>query len=109
MPVERVATGDLMVIRPGEKIPTDGTIVDGRSSLDESMLTGESMPVDKGPADEVFGATLNQQGRLVVSATRVGAATALAQIVRLVEEAQASKAPLSRSSSTGYRRSSYRW
>jgi heavy metal translocating P-type ATPase len=94
VPVDRVAVGDMVVVRPGEKIPTDGVIEEGRSSLDESMLTGESAPVDKGPGDEVYGATLNQQGRLVVRATRVGRETALAQIVRLVEEAQASKAPI---------------
>ena len=86
--------GDHMVVRPGEKVPTDGRIVDGASAFDESMLTGESVPVDKGPGDEVFGATINQQGSVIVEATRVGAETALAQIVRLVEDAQASKAPI---------------
>lgn len=85
-----------MVVRPGEKVPTDGTIVEGRSSLDESILTGESLPIDEGPADEVFGATVNQQGRLLVRATRVGSETALAHIVRLMEDAQASKAPVQR-------------
>jgi cation-transporting ATPase V/Cu+-exporting ATPase len=94
VPITDVRPGDLMVVRPGEKIPTDGTITEGGSSVDESMLTGESVPIDKGPGDEVFGATLNQQGRVVVEATRVGADTALAQIVRLVEEAQATKAPI---------------
>ena len=94
VPAEAVAVGDRLVVRPGEKIPTDGRIVEGRSSLDESMLTGESLPVDKTAGDEVFGATINQQGRLVVEATRVGEETALAQIVRLVEDAQASKAPV---------------
>jgi heavy metal translocating P-type ATPase len=94
VPIDEVHPGDLMVVRPGEKVPTDGTIVEGRSSFDESMLTGESLPVDKGPGDAVFGATINQQGRVVVGATRVGVETALAQIVRLVEEAQATKAPI---------------
>ncbi len=94
IPVEQLLPGDLMVIRPGEKVPTDGVIVEGTSSFDESMLTGESIPVDKGPGDEVFGATINQQGRIVVRASRVGKDTALSQIVRLVEEAQASKAPI---------------
>ncbi|HEY5683776.1 MAG TPA: heavy metal translocating P-type ATPase [Acidimicrobiia bacterium] len=94
--VDRLVPGDRMVVRPGEKIPTDGVIVEGRSSLDESMLTGESVPVDKEPGDEVFGATINQQGRLIVEARRIGADTALAQIVRLVEDAQASKAPVQR-------------
>ncbi len=94
VPTEQLMPGDLMVVRPGEKIPTDGTIVEGRSSLDESMLTGESLPVDKAPGDGVFGATVNQEGRLVVEATRVGEETALARIARLVEDAQASKAPV---------------
>ena len=94
VPIDEVRPGDLMVVRPGEKVPTDGTIVEGGSSFDESMLTGESLPVDKGPGDVVFGATVNQHGRVVVEATRVGAETALAQIVRLVEEAQATKAPI---------------
>jgi cation-transporting ATPase V len=94
--VDRLVPGDRMVVRPGEKVPTDGVIVEGRSSLDESMLTGESVPVDKEPGDEVFGATINQQGRLIVEARRIGADTALAQIVRLVEDAQASKAPVQR-------------
>jgi cation-transporting ATPase V/Cu+-exporting ATPase len=91
---EQLLPGDLLVVRPGEKIPTDGTIVEGRSSFDESMLTGESLPVDKGPGDGVFGATLNQEGRVVVEATRVGGETALARIAKLVEEAQSSKAPV---------------
>jgi copper-transporting P-type ATPase V len=94
VPLEQVAPGDLMIIRPGEKIPTDGVIVEGESSIDESMLTGESVPVDKASGQAVFGATINQQGRLVVRAVKVGNQTALAQIVRLVEEAQASKAPI---------------
>jgi cation-transporting ATPase V/Cu+-exporting ATPase len=96
VPVDQVAHGDLLVVKPGEKIPVDGEVVEGMSSVDESMLTGESIPVDHSPPDRVFGATVNQQGRLVIRATRVGAETALAQIVRMVEEAQASKAPVQR-------------
>lgn len=88
--------GDRVLILPGEKVPTDGIIVGGASSLDESMLTGESAPIDKTVGDEVFGATVNQQGRLEVDVTRVGSETTLAQIVRLVEEAQATKAPVQR-------------
>ncbi len=96
VPTADVRVGERLVVKPGEKVPADGTIESGASSLDESMLTGESLPVDKGPGDEVYGATVNQQGRLVVAATRVGGDTALAQIVWLVEEAQASKAPVQR-------------
>ncbi|NNL12466.1 MAG: copper-translocating P-type ATPase [Acidimicrobiia bacterium] len=96
VPVETVRPGDLMVVNPGEKVPTDGRINAGRSSLDESLLTGESLPVDKGPGDAVFGATVNHQGRIVVEATAVGADTALSQIARMVEAAQASKAPAQR-------------
>lgn len=92
--VERVAPGDLMVVRPGEKIPTDGEVVEGRSSADESMATGEPVPVSKEPGDEVIGATVNQRGRLVVRATRVGAETFLAQVVRLVEETQTTRVPI---------------
>ena len=94
IPADGILPGDQMVVRPGEKVPTDGRVVEGGSSFDESMLTGESVPVDKGPGDEVFGATINQQGMVVVEATRVGSDTALAQIVRLVEDAQATKAPI---------------
>jgi copper-transporting P-type ATPase V len=94
VPITAVGPGDLMVVRPGERIPTDGRVVEGASSVDESMLTGESQAVSRGPGDPVFGATVNQHGLLVVEATRVGAQTALAQIVRLVEEAQATKAPI---------------
>jgi heavy metal translocating P-type ATPase len=89
-----LAPGDTVVVLPGEKIPIDGSIAAGRSSIDESMLTGESVPVDREVGDEVYGATVNQQGRLEVTVTHVGPNTALAQIVRLVEEAQASKAPV---------------
>ena len=86
--------GETMVVLPGEKIPTDGVITAGLSAIDESMLTGESLPVDRQIGDEVFGATVNQQGRLEIEVTKVGPNTALAQIVRLVEDAQASKAPV---------------
>ncbi|MFV9672179.1 MAG: heavy metal translocating P-type ATPase [Acidimicrobiia bacterium] len=91
-----VRVGDTVVVLPGEKIPTDGRITAGVSSVDESMLTGESMPVDKDPGDDAFGATINQQGRLEIEVLKVGDATALAQIVRLVEDAQATKAPVQR-------------
>lgn len=94
--IESVLPGDLMVVRPGEKVPTDGRIVEGFSSFDESMLTGESTGVSKGEGEEVFGATINQEGLVVVQATRVGEETALARIVALVEEAQAGKAPVQR-------------
>ncbi|MCP4964297.1 MAG: copper-translocating P-type ATPase [bacterium] len=96
VPIDQVAPGDHMVIRPGEKVPTDGKLLEGRSSFDEAMLSGESKPVDKSPGDEVFGATINQHGMIVIEATRVGSDTALAQIVHLVEDAQTSKAPIQR-------------
>jgi P-type Cu+ transporter len=96
VPVERVAVGDRFVVRPGEQLATDGVVEEGRSSIDRSLLTGESVPVAAGPGDEVAGATVNLEGRLVVRATRVGADTALARIVRLVEAAQGSKAPVQR-------------
>lgn len=96
IPVEEVLVGDTVVVRPGEKIPVDGVVLEGRSSVDESMLTGESVPVEKGMGDEVIGATLNQTGSFRVRATKVGKDTALAQIVRLVEDAQGSKAPVQR-------------
>jgi len=89
-----VRVGDFVVVRPGEKIPVDGVVVEGRSATDESMLTGESLPVEKGPGDPVIGATLNKLGLLKFEATRVGKQTALAQIIRLVEDAQGSKAPI---------------
>ncbi|QGX96500.1 copper-translocating P-type ATPase [Haloplanus rallus] len=88
VPVEDVAVGDRMKVRPGERIPTDGVVVDGTSAVDESMVTGESVPVEKGAGDEVVGATINENGVLVVEATRVGADTALQEIVRTVKEAQ---------------------
>jgi Cu+-exporting ATPase len=92
--IDEVRTGELLIVRPGESIPVDGVVVDGRSAVDESMLTGESLPVEKGPGTAVIGATINRQGLLRVEATRVGRETALAQIIRLVEEAQGSKAPI---------------
>ncbi len=94
--IEDVAPGDLMVVRPGEKIPTDGVVVEGDSAVDQSMLTGEPVPVDVGPGSDVAGATINTYGRLVVRATKVGEETALAQIARLVAEAQSGKAPIQR-------------
>ncbi len=96
IPVEQVRVGDFVIVRPGEKIAVDGIVVEGRSAINESMLTGESLPVDKKPGDTVIGATLNQQGLLKFEATRVGSETALAQIIRLVQEAQGSKAPIQR-------------
>ena len=96
VPVEDVRVGDLVRVRPGEKVPVDGVVVEGRSTLDESMLTGESLPVEKGTGDPVIGATLNETGGFVLRAEKVGGETALAQIVRLVEEAQGSKAPMQR-------------
>ena len=96
VPVEQVVVGDLLRVRPGEKVPTDGEVDAGASAVDESMLTGESVPVEKAPGDPVTGATVNTSGVLTVRTTRVGADTALAQIVRLVEDAQASKGHIQR-------------
>jgi Cu+-exporting ATPase len=95
-PIEAMVVGDRFVVRPGEKIATDGVVEDGDSAVDQSMLTGEPVPVDVGPGSEVAGGTVNASGRLVVRATRVGAETALAHITRLVAEAQAGKAPVQR-------------
>ncbi len=94
VPVDQVKVGDVMVVRPGEKVPTDGVVIDGDSSIDESMATGESLPVAKRPGDEVIGATINQQGVLRVRASRVGRDTFLAQVIRLVEEAQGTRVPI---------------
>ncbi|WP_088320425.1 cation-translocating P-type ATPase [Kineosporia sp. R_H_3] len=96
VPVDRLAVGDLFVVRPGEKVATDAVVVEGTSALDESLLTGEPVPVDVGPGDTVTGATVNTSGRLVLRATRVGADTRLAQIGRLVTAAQSGKAPVQR-------------
>ncbi len=94
VPVDDVLVGDIVLVRPGEKIPVDGVVIEGRSAVDESMLTGESLPVEKGPGEPLIGATLNKLGLLKFEATRVGKETALAQIIRLVEAAQGSKAPI---------------
>ncbi|MEB9971747.1 heavy metal translocating P-type ATPase [Bacillus cereus] len=94
--IEEVVTGDIVYVKPGEKIPVDGEIVEGKSAIDESMLTGESIPVDKSIGDVVIGSTINKNGFLKVKATKVGRDTALAQIIKVVEEAQGSKAPIQR-------------
>ncbi|NMC52906.1 MAG: copper-translocating P-type ATPase [Chloroflexi bacterium] len=94
IPVDEVQIGDIVTVRPGEKIPVDGMVIEGRSSIDESMLTGESLPVEKKPGDQVIGATMNRQGMLRFEANRIGKETALSQIIRLVEEAQGSKASI---------------
>ncbi len=96
VPVESVQVGDKLRIRPGEKIPVDGSVAEGGSSVDESMVTGESIPVEKQPGDKVFGATVNGTGSIVMTAERVGAGTLLSQIVRMVSEAQRSRAPIQR-------------
>ena len=96
LPIEQVLPGDVVTVRPGEKVPVDGIVVEGASSVDESMLTGESIPVEKQAGAAVFGATINRTGRFGFRATNVGSDTALSQIVRLVEEAQGSKAPIQR-------------
>jgi len=96
VPIDELVVGDVFVVRPGEKIATDGLVVEGFSAVDQSMLTGEPVPVEVGPGAQVAGATINASGRLVVEATKVGADTALAQIARLVSEAQAGKAPIQR-------------
>jgi Cu+-exporting ATPase len=94
VPIQEVKVGDIMVVRPGEKIPTDGMVVEGESAVDESMATGESMPVQKRPGDEVIGATVNQEGLLKVKATRVGKDTFLSQVIKMVEECQGTKVPI---------------
>ncbi|MGE5377236.1 MAG: heavy metal translocating P-type ATPase [Bacteroidota bacterium] len=94
VPVDDVRVGDVVIVKPGEKIPVDGVVIEGRSAIDESMLTGESLPVEKKPGDPVIGATLNKLGMLKFEATKVGRETALAQIIKLVEDAQGSKAPI---------------
>lgn len=94
VPVQELQPGDIMIVRPGEKIPTDGEVVEGESSVDESIATGESMPVNKAPGDEVIGSTINKNGMLKVKATKVGKDTFLSQVIRMVEEAQGSKVPI---------------
>src|SRR3989449_4484915 len=96
VPLDAVAAGDVLAVRPGDTIPVDGVVIEGSSYVDESMLTGEPVPVPKGPDDEVVGGTRNQQGAFRFRATRVGADTALARIVAMVREAQSSKAPAQR-------------
>ena len=100
IPIEQVKAGDVLLVRPGEKIPVDGTLTQGVSSIDEAMLTGESMPVTKGAGDEVFGATINLSGAFQMRATKVGRDTVLAQIVRMVSEAQGNKAPIQKLADT---------
>jgi len=94
IPIDDVVLGDIILVRPGEKVPVDGVITKGSSAIDESMVTGESMPIEKNPADKVIGATINKTGSFEFRAERIGAKTTLAQIIRLIEEAQGSKAPI---------------
>ncbi|MGM0851175.1 MAG: heavy metal translocating P-type ATPase [Bacillota bacterium] len=100
IPLEDVVTGDIVYIKPGEKVPVDGEVIEGRSALDESMITGESVPVDKVIGDTLIGATMNKNGFLKMKATKVGKDTALAQIIKVVEDAQGSKAPIQRLADT---------
>src|SRR4029450_13157397 len=93
VPLDQVQVGDLLRVRPGEKIPVDGVVVEGKSSVDESMVTGESIPVEKQPGDRVIGATVNGTGSLIMKTERVGSETLLSQIVQMVAEAQRSRAP----------------
>src|SRR3990170_1096336 len=104
IPAEMVQVGEIVVVRPGEKIPADGLVMEGSSSVDEKMITGESMPVEKKPGDSVIGATLNKVGMLKFKAVRVGAETTISQIIKMVEQAQASSAPIQRIADqvTGY-------
>jgi Cu+-exporting ATPase len=94
IPIDEVVVGDVMIVRPGEKIPTDGTVLEGVSAVDESMATGESMPIDKRSGDEAIGATVNQEGLLKIRATKIGKDTFLSQVIKLVEECQGSKVPI---------------
>ena len=96
IPIDQVRKGEIVIVRPGEKVPVDGVVISGHSSLDESMVTGESLPVEKGAGDTVIGATLNTTGSFQFRATRVGKETALAQIIKLVQQAQGSRAPVQR-------------
>ncbi|MFZ2152793.1 MAG: heavy metal translocating P-type ATPase [Microgenomates group bacterium] len=96
IPVDQVVLGDIMLVKPGTKIPLDGIIIEGKSSIDESMITGEPIPVDKGPKDSVIGSTINKQGSLQIKVSKIGADTMLSQIIKMVTEAQGSKAPIER-------------
>jgi Cu+-exporting ATPase len=96
IPIEEVLVGDIVIVRPGEKVPADGAVIEGQSSVDESMITGESIPVSKGPGDEVIGATINKTGSFRFRAIKVGKDTALSQIIQLVQQAQGTKAPIQR-------------
>jgi Cu+-exporting ATPase len=96
IPIEEVEIGDIILVRPGEKIPVDGEVIEGRTSIDESMLTGESIPVEKNPGSRVVGATINKNGTIKFKATKIGKDTVLAQIIKLVEEAQETKAPIAK-------------
>jgi len=96
IPIEEVETGDIILVKPGEKIPVDGEVIEGRTSIDESMLTGESIPVEKNPGSQVIGASINKNGTIKFRATKVGKDTVLAQIIKLVEDAQGSKAPIAK-------------
>src|SRR5690606_29162406 len=96
IPIEDVEVGSIVIVRPGDSIPVDGVIIEGNTSIDESMLTGESIPVEKGPNDQVIGASINKNGYIKFKATQVGTDTVLAQIIKFVEEAQGSKAPIAK-------------
>src|SRR5690606_14357519 len=96
VPLSHVHVGDTLRVRPGEKVPVDGVVIEGTSAIDESMLTGEPVPVTKRPGDKVIGATMNTSGSLIIRSERVGSGTVLAQIVQMVAEAQRSKAPMQR-------------
>ena len=96
IPIEEVEVGDIILVKPGEKIPVDGQVIEGRTSIDESMLTGESIPVEKNPGNTVIGASINKNGTIRFKATKVGKDTALSQIIKLVEDAQGSKAPIAK-------------
>ena len=96
IPIDEVEVGDIVVVKPGEKMPVDGEVVEGTTSVDESMLTGESMPVEKSIGDKIIGASINKNGSIKYKATKVGKDTALAQIITLVENAQGSKAPIAK-------------